>query len=131
MFGPLFLISQFSNFIKLFDNLQKVLLADIYDGIPCLLYFCKPTLVLKARAVTNSFPDLSNFSFDYEDVVFILFRLSNFYEKSKVTIFSLPLISLCFLTLRRPQIFMFTDRKKSSLPVKFSSQNVFRVEQSL
>ena len=39
------------------------------------------------------------------------------------------LISLCFLTLQLPQFFMFTDRNKSSLPVNFSSQNVFRLEQ--
>ena len=46
------------------------------------LYLCDPTLVLKSRAVTNPFPDLSNF-FD-SDVVFILFRLSNFDEMSNV-----------------------------------------------
>ena len=32
------------------------------------------------RAVTNPFPDISNSTFDSEDVVSILFRLSNFYE---------------------------------------------------
>ena len=37
--------------------------------------------------------------FDSEDVVFILFRLSNFAEIFKLTILLLPLISLCFLTL--------------------------------
>ena len=47
--------------------------------------------------------------FDSEDVVSILFRLSNFDETLKVTILSLPLISLCLLTLRRPQFLMFTD----------------------
>ena len=48
---------------------------------------------------------------------------------SKVTILSLSFISLCFLTLLRPQFFMLTDRNKYFLPVKFSSQNVFRVDQ--
>ena len=67
------------------------------------LYFGDLTLVLKARAVTNPFPDLSNFSFDSEDVVSILFRLWNISEISKVTILSLSLISLCSLTLRPPQ----------------------------
>ena len=90
-------------FFKLFDNLWKVLLTDIYDEIPCLFYFCDLTLVLKARAVTNPFPDLSNFPFDSEDVVSIFFRFSNFSETFKLTILSLTLISLCFLTLRRPQ----------------------------
>ena len=93
------------------------------------LYFGDLTLVLKARAVTNPFRDLSNFSYDSEDVVSILFRLSNFAEMSKVMILSLSLISLCFLTLLQPQFFMLIDRKKSFLPVNFSSQNVFRVEQ--
>ena len=129
MFGPLLLIRQFPNFLKLFDNLRKTLLTDIYDGIPCFLYFCDLTLVLKSREVTNPFPDLSNFPFYSEDVVFILSRLSNFDEMSKVTYLSLPLISLYFLTLRRPQFLMFTDTNKSSLPVNFSSQNVFRVDQ--
>ena len=124
-----FHIRYFANFLKLFDNLWKVLLAGISDGIPCFLYFDELTLVLKARAVTNPFPDLPYFPFDYEEVVFILFRLSNFAEIFKVTILSLPLISLCFLTSWWPQIFMFTDWNKSFLPVKFSSQNFFRVEQ--
>ena len=64
------------------------------------LYFGDLTLVLKSRAVTNPFPDISNFPFDYEDMVFILYRLSNYDEMSKVTYLSLPLISFCFLTLR-------------------------------
>ena len=130
MFGDPFQISYLANFLKLFDNLWKVLLADISDGIPCLfLFFRNLTLILKARAVTDPFPDLPNFPFDSEDVFFVLFRLSNFADIFKVTILSLPLISLFFLTLRRPQFFMFTDWNKSFLPVKFSSQNVFRVEQ--
>ena len=92
MFGDPFHIRQPANFLKLFDNLQKVLLADISDGMPCLFYFCDLTLVLRTRAVTNPFPDLPNFPFDSEDVVFILFRMSNFAETFKVTILSLPLI---------------------------------------
>ena len=106
-------------FFKLFDNIWKVLLADISDVIPCLFYFCGLTLVLKVRAVTNPFPDLPNFPFDSEDVVFILFRLSNFAEIFKVAILSLTLISLCFLTLRLPQFFMFIDWNKCFLPVNF------------
>ena len=114
---------------KLFDNLRKVLHSDISDGIPFLFIFFDLTLVLRVRAVTNPFPDLHNFPFDSEDVVSILFRLSNFADTFKVTHLSLPLISLCFLTLRQPQFFMFTDWNKSCLPVNFSSQNVFRMEQ--
>ena len=116
-------------FFKIFDNVGKVLHADISDGIPCLFVFFLLTLVLRARAVTNPFPDLPNFLFDSKDLVSILFRLSNFAETFKVTILSLPLISLFFITLRRPQFLVFTDWNKYFLPVNFSSQNVFRVEQ--
>ena len=120
MFGPLLLIRKFTNFLKLFDHLRNVLLTDISDDIPCLFVFLRNlTLVLKSRAVTNPFPDLSNFPFDSEDVVSILFRLSNFDDISKVAILSLPLISLCFLTLRRPKCFMFTDRKQIFLTCEF------------
>ena len=89
------------------------------------LYFCGLALSLKTREVINPFPDISNFLFDYEDVIFILSRLSNFNYMSKVTYLSLPLISLCFLTLRRPQFFMFTSENKLSLSVNYSYQNVF------
>ena len=60
------------------------------------LYFCDLALVLKPREVINPFPDFSNFSFDSEDVIFILSRLSNLNEMFKVTFLSLALISLCF-----------------------------------
>ena len=130
MFRLLLLVRYFLNFLKLLNILRNVLLTDISDGIPCLFVLLQNlTLVLKSRVVTNPFPDISNFPFDSEDVVFILSRLSNFDEISKVNYLSLTLISLCFLTFRRPQFFIFTDRKKSSLPVNFSSQNVFRVDQ--
>ena len=116
-------------FFKLFDNIGKVLHADISDVIPCLFVFFDLDLVLRSRAVTNPFPDLPNFPFDSEDVVSMLFRLSNLSEIFKVTDLSLPLISLCFLTLRRPQFFMFKDWNTYCLPVNFPSQNVFWVEQ--
>ena len=93
------------------------------------LYFCDIDLVLKPREVINPFPYISNPPFDSEGVILILARLSNFDEITKVTYLSLPLISLCFLTLWRPQIFMFTARNKFYLPVNFFSQNVFRVDQ--
>ena len=64
MFGDHFHIRYLENFLKLFDNVRKVLHADISDGIPCLLVFFDPTLVLRARAVTNPFPALPNFPFD-------------------------------------------------------------------
>ena len=41
MFGDPFHIRYFANFLKLFDNLQKVLLADISDGTPFLFVFLR------------------------------------------------------------------------------------------
>ena len=75
-----------------------VLLTDIYDCIPCLFYFCDLALVLKPREVIDPFPDISNFPFEYEEVIFSLSRLSNFDDISKVTYMSLPLVYFCFLT---------------------------------
>ena len=106
MFGDPFHIRYLDNSFKLFDFVGKILHADIYDGIPCLFVFFDLALVLRYRAVTNPFPDLFYSTFDSEDVVSILFILSNFSEifkissVFKVTHLSLPLISLCFLTLR-------------------------------
>ena len=129
MLGPLILIRWFINFIKILNNIKKVVLTEISDGIPCLFYFCNLVLVLKPREVINPFPDIFNYTFESEDMIFILSRLSNFDEMSKVTFLSLPLISLCFIALRRPQIFMFTARNQIYLPVNFSSHNVFPAEQ--
>ena len=129
MFGDSFQIRYLDNFFKLFDFVGKVLYADISNGIPCLFVFFDLALVLRARAVTNPFPDLPNYPFESEYVVSILFRLSKVFEIFKVTHLSRPLISLCFLTLWWPQFFMFTDWNKSFLPVNFSSENVFRVGQ--
>ena len=109
MCGDPFLIRYLDNFFKLFDFFGKVLRTDISDDIPCLFVFFDLALVLRARAVTNPFPDLSYSTFDSEDVVSIFSKSSNFSEIFKisyifkVTCLSLPLISLCFLTLRQPQ----------------------------
>ena len=100
MFGSFLLMRSFLYFIKVLNNIRNVLLTDNSDGIPCFLYFCDFALVLKFRELINPFPDLYSFSFDSEDVIFIFYRLSNFDGMSKVTYLSLPLISLCFLTLR-------------------------------
>ena len=85
MCGDPFHIRYLDNSFKLFDFVGKVLHADISDGIPCLFVFSDLVLVLRARAVTNPFPDLSNSTFDSEDVVSILFRLSNFSEIFKIS----------------------------------------------
>ena len=109
MFGDPFHIRYLEKHFKLFDFVGKFLQTDISNGIPCLFYFSGLALVLRARAVTNPFPSLSNSTSDSEDVVSVLFRSSNFSEIFKisyifkVTHLALPFISLCFLTLRRPQ----------------------------
>ena len=74
MFGDPFQIRYLDNFFKLFDFVVKVLHTDIYDGIPCLFVSFDLASVLRFRAVTNPFPDLSNYTFDSEDVVSILLR---------------------------------------------------------
>ena len=85
MFGDPFHIRYLDNVFKLFDFVGKVIHADISDGIPCLFVFFDLALVLRARAVTNPFPDLSNSTFYSEDVVSILFRSSNFSEIFKIS----------------------------------------------
>ena len=85
MFGDPFQLRYLDKFFKLFDFVGKVLHTDISDGIPFLFVFFDLALVLRARAVTNPFPDLSNYTFDSEDVVSILFRSSNFFEIFKIS----------------------------------------------
>ena len=100
MLGTLLLLAFIRLFFKLHHNLRNFLLVDISNGMPCLLYLSGLTLDLRPRDLTNPFPDPPKLSFYSEDVIFILSRLSNFNEMSKVTYLSLLLISLCFLTLR-------------------------------
>ena len=80
MFRDPFHIRYLENVFKLFDFVGKILHTDISYGITCLFVFFDLDLVLRARAVTNPFPDLSNSTFDSEDVVSILLRLSDFSE---------------------------------------------------
>ena len=87
MFGDPFLIRYFPKLSKYLIILECSFSLTFPMTYLDFLYFGDLTLVLKARAVTNLFPDLSNLSFDSEDVVSILFRLSNFADMSKVTIF--------------------------------------------
>ena len=97
-------MKEFSNKIKEFEKIVKVpylkrYLDNFSNSLVLLersfiltfpiaylafLYFFDLALVLRARAVTNPFPDLSNSTFNSEDVVSILFRLSNFSEIFKI-----------------------------------------------
>ena len=49
MLGDPFHIRYLDNFLKLFDNLQNVLHADISDGIPCLFVFLRPHFGLESQ----------------------------------------------------------------------------------
>ena len=97
--------------------LERAFILTFPMSYLAFLFFVDLLLVLRARAVTNHFPYPSIFTFDSEYVVSILSRSSNFSEIFKISyIFkvkhlSLPLISLCFLTLRWPQFIIFTDSK--------------------
>ena len=129
MFGPLLIIPFIRYFLKLPNNPLKFLLTGINYGIPCIFAFFCLTLALRPREVINPFPDLPKLSFDSEDFIFILYRLSNFNKMSRVIYLSLPFIYMCFLTLQQPQSFIFTS--VNSPTVKFPSHNVFRVEKPL
>ena len=63
MFGHLFLIRWFPNYLKLFDNLWKVLLNDISDGIPYSFVFWWPYFSLE---IHNGYQPLSwSFQFSF------------------------------------------------------------------
>ena len=119
--GLFFSEGSFSNFSNSLIILERSFLLTFLMEYLAFLYFCGLNLALKPREVINPFPDHSNSPFDSEDVIFILSILSNFNEMSKLIYLSLPLISLCFLTVLRPQFFMFTARGGNSLPVNFST----------
>ena len=72
----------FSNYLILLESSFMLTFLMAYLDF---LYFFELALVLRAREVTNSFPDLSNYTFDSEDVVYILFRLSNLSEIFKIS----------------------------------------------
>ena len=63
MFGDPFHIRYFANFIKLFYNLRKVLLADISDGVPCFFVFLQPYFGLESQSGYQPLSWSSQFSF--------------------------------------------------------------------
>ena len=128
MFGPLLLITFIKQFLNSLIIFKRSFLLTFLMANLAFLYFFRLTLPFIPREVINPFPGLPKLSFDSEDVIFIFSRLSDFNGTSKVTYFSLPLISLCYLTLRRPKYFIFSAENKFSSPVNISSQKVFRVE---
>ena len=127
--GVLFKGGTLTILLNILILLERSFILTFLMAYLAFLYFSTLLWSWDPERLPNPFLISPNFPFDSEDVVSILFRLSNLFEIFKVTHLSLPLISLCFLTLWRPQFFIFTDWNKSCLPVKFSSHNVFRVEQ--
>ena len=87
----------------------NVLLTDISAGISCLFVFLRPWFGLETHRGNKPLSWSFQFSVRLWNMIFILYRLSKFDEMSKVKYLSLPLISMCFLTLQQPQFFMFTD----------------------
>ena len=63
MLGDPFHIRYFSNFLKIFDNIRKVLLADISDGIPWLFVFLQPYFGLEIQSGYQPLSWSSQFSF--------------------------------------------------------------------
>ena len=91
------------------------------------LYFFDLMLVLRPRELIDPFPDITKLSFGSEDVILILSILPKFNEMYKILYLSPSLIYLCFLTLRQLNFFTLTGVNSPS--VKFTSQDIFQVEQ--
>ena len=85
MFVDPFQIRYFDNFSNYFIVLESSFMLTFPMAYLAFLYFFDLALVLRSRAVTNPFPDLSNSTFDSEDVVYILFISSNFSEIFKIS----------------------------------------------
>ena len=116
-------------FFKLFDFVGKVLHADISDGIPFLFVFFWPCFGLESQSGYQPLSWSPQFSFWLWRCGFHIVQTVKLLWDIQGEYLSLPLISLCFITLWRPQFFMFTDWNKYFLPVNFPSQNVLWVEQ--
>ena len=102
MFGDTFHIRYFDNFSNSLIFLERSFMLTF--PMAYLAFFVFSTLIWSWDPERLPTPFLISPIYS-EDVVSILFGLSNFSEIFKVTHLWLPLISLCFLTLRRPQFF--------------------------
>ena len=122
MFGTIPHITLISQILKLLNNLRNIFMTGFSNGKPFLYDFFNLLMVLGPREAINPSTDLNKQSLGSEDFILILSILPNFKEISKAMYCLLFLTSLCFLTLLRPQFFMFTS-------MKFPSQNIFQVEQ--
>ena len=122
VFGPLQHIILIRHLLKFLNNLRNFLQTVISNGIPCHFILLWPSNGLETHRGNHSLFWSSQYPFSYEDVIFILFILPKLTEMSKGVYFSPFLISLYFLTLRQPQLFMF-------IGVIFFSHNIFQVEQ--
>ena len=67
MFGDPFHIRYLDNLFKLFDNVGKVLHAEISDGISCLFLFLRPCFGLECQSSYQPLSWSPNFPFDSED----------------------------------------------------------------
>ena len=127
LFLPLPHITLMMQLLKLPDNLWNILHTDISNGIPCTFIFIWPYNGLETQKCNQPLSWSSQIIFWLWRCDFHLVQTTKFQRDVQGDILFTILIYLCFLTLRRSQFFMFTGVKSPS--VKFSSQNVFQVEQ--
>ena len=80
MFGPPPLTTFIRQFLKIPDNLLKVLHIETTIEYLSFLYFFGFALPLRLKELIKPFPGLTKLYFGSEDVIIILYRLPNFSE---------------------------------------------------
>ena len=121
-------------FFKLFDFVGTVLHAEISDGIPWLFVFFRPCFGLDIQSGYQPLSWSIQFYFwlwrcglHLVQIVKLLWDIQNLINIQGDTLVT-NLDLLVFPNFVTTTFFMFTNSNKSFLPVKFSSQNVFRAE---
>ena len=129
MFGNSFRIRYLDNCFKIFDFVGEVLLTDISYGITYLILFFRPSFGLERHSGYQPLSWSPQFYLWLWRCGFHIVQTVKLLWNIQVYTLVTTLDLLVFLTLRQPQFFMFTDWNQSWLPVNFSSQNIFWVEQ--
>ena len=117
IFGPTTLITFIRQFKKSLIIFEGSFILKFSIAYLAFLNFFGFDWALIPREEINTSLDLPKLSFDSQDVIFILSILPNFNEMFEVMYLWLSLIYLCFLTLRRPQFFMFTTENSPNVNV--------------
>ena len=114
---------------KLFDNIGKVLHADISDGTPCLFVFFWPCFGLESQSNYQPLSWSSQFPFWLWRCGFHLVQTVKLLWDIQGDTLVTTLDLLVFPNFSTTTIFHVHRLKKTCLPMNFSSQNVFWVEQ--